>query len=56
MPENLGLVTRNTVSIMVWGVISFHGVGELVLGDRNMKGEQYVHILDENLLQSVDNN
>ena len=55
-PENQGLVTRNTVSIMVWGVVTFHGVGELVLVDGNMNGEQYVQILDENLLQSVENN
>lgn len=55
-PENIAGVTRRcSVSLMVWGCVSYHGVGELVIVDGTMKSTDYIDILDHNLLDSVEN-
>ena len=55
-PENIAGVTRRcSVSLMVWGCVSYHGVGELVIVDGTMKNTDYIDILDHNLLDSVQN-
>ena len=40
---------------MVWGCVSYHGVGELVNMDGTMKSTDYTDILDHNLQDSVEN-
>ena len=50
-PENI--TGFNIASLMVWGCVSYHGVGELVIIDGTMKHTDY--ILDHNLLDSVEN-
>jgi len=55
-PENLLLVRRQgATSVMVWGCITFHGVGELVMIDGNVDNRQYIQILQEHLLQPIEN-
>ena len=54
-PGNLTFFTRNALSIMFWGCIGYHGVGELVMVEGNLAHAQYIDILDGYLLQSVEN-
>lgn len=55
-PENVAQVQRQgSSSVMVWGCISFHGVGQLVVVDGNLNSEGYIGILQEHLWQSVEN-
>ena len=42
-------------NIMVWGCMGWEGVGNLVEVEGRMNGEQYVDILDGNLLESMEN-
>ena len=39
--------------IMVWGCISYHGVGRLAFVENTMNTAQYIHILSNNLEQSA---
>ncbi len=56
LPENLVcLRRRSNVSVMVWGCVTIHGVGELVLVDGTVTHQVYIDILDQNLLESVEN-
>ena len=49
------MVDRNRiVSVMVWKVIGYHGVGNLVILDENVNADNYVRTLSENLLDSVE--
>ena len=42
--------------MIVWGCISFQGVGELVVIDGNLNHQGFIEIsLEQNLLQSVEN-
>jgi transposase len=41
-------------NIMVWGCMGWEGVGNLVEVEGRMNGEQYVDILDNNLLESME--
>ena len=40
---------------MVWGRISYHGVGNLVILDEDVNADNYVRTLSENVLDSVEN-
>ena len=40
---------------MVWGCISIHRVGNLVVVDGNLHAEGYISMLDTNLLESIEN-
>ena len=40
---------------MVWGVIGYHGVDNLVILDENVNADNYVIILSKNPLDSVEN-
>jgi hypothetical protein len=42
-------------NIMVWGCMGWEGVGNLVEVEGRRNGEQYVDILDKNLLESMKN-
>ena len=56
VPECLRMVNRNRiVSEMVWVVIGYHGVGNLIILDRNVNADIYVRTLLENLLDSREN-
>ena len=56
VPERLRMVNRNSmVSVMVWRVIGYHGVGNLVILDENVNAENHVRTLSENLLDPVEN-
>lgn len=39
--------------VMVWGCVSFHGVGKLAVIESTMNAEMYVDVLRQNLLSSV---
>ena len=41
-------------SLMVWGCVSYYGVGKLCFIDGKMNGPGYVEILEKNLLRSID--
>jgi transposase len=41
-------------NIMVWGCMGWNGVGNLVEVEGRMNGQQYVDILDDNLLESME--
>ena len=56
LPRNLVcLHRRSNVSVMVWGCVTVHGVGELVVINGNINKQVYINVLDENLLQSMEN-
>lgn len=56
LPRNLSMLRRRSnVSVMVWGCITIHGVGELVVVDGNVNQQVYINILAENLKQSIAN-
>ena len=46
---------KHCVFVMVWGIISFHVVGNLAVIDGNVNADTYIEILEENLLESVKN-
>lgn len=39
--------------VMVWGYMSYHGVGNFVFIDGIMNAEHYINILRDNLLESA---
>ena len=56
LPQNfVCLRRRSNVSVMVWGCVTVHGVGELVVVNGNINHQVYINVLDENLLQSIEN-
>ncbi len=55
-PGNIAQVRRQgSSSVMVWGCITYEGVGELVVVDGNLNAVGYIEVLEQNLLQSIDN-
>ena len=52
--ENIAGFTR-TCFLMIWGCVSYHRFGELIIEDGTMKRTDYIDILDHNLLDSVEN-
>ena len=42
-------------NIMVWGCMGWNGVGTMVEVEGRMDGKQYVKILEEGLLESIQN-
>jgi transposase len=55
-PECLGYVAEaptTTLKIMVWGCLTYHGVGTLCMVTGNMNSEKYIETLDNNLWQVV---
>ena len=56
MPEFLRIINRNRiVSVIVLGVIGYHGVGNLVILDENVNAENNIRTLSENLVDCVEN-
>ncbi len=56
LPECLSQIQKNTTqSVMVWGCIGRHGVGELVVLTENVTAAAYIRTLEANLLNSVEN-
>ena len=51
----IALRSRSTTSVMVWGCISVHGTGELAVLEGNINHRDYIEVLDQNLLSSVEN-
>jgi transposase len=55
-PECLGVVRNRptrTLKIMVWGCLSYFGVGELAFVDGNMNSRKYIDVLDNYLWPTV---
>lgn len=53
--ENVcGTVKHGGKNIMVWGAISYNGIGNLVFINTIMNKDEYLKILKENLLQSAE--
>jgi len=40
---------------MVWGCMSIHGLGDLVVVDGNMNHQKYIEVLESGLPPSIDN-
>ena len=56
LPECQAKVVRNSpVSMMVWGCIGIHGVGNLVVLEENVTAAANIATLDQNLFASVQN-
>ena len=53
--ENQGTVKFGGGSLMVWGCMGWNGVGILAEVEGRMDAEQYVSILEDNLLPSMEN-
>lgn len=49
-----GTVKHGGGNVMVWGCMSYNGVGQLAFIDERMTAEVYSRILDNNLFQSAD--
>ena len=43
------------VSVMFWGCFGWHGVGPLVVVERNMDSNDYINILANHFIPWVDN-
>jgi len=54
-PSLLNFRTRSNISVMVWGCMSVHGLGELVVVEGNMDHRKYIDILETGLLPSIPN-
>ena len=55
-PECLGYVTEppsTNLKIMVWGCLTYHGVGTLAMINGNMNSVKYIETLDNNLWKVV---
>jgi transposase len=55
-PECLGYVTESpstNLKIMVWGCLTYHGVGTLAMINGNMNSVKYIETLDNNLWKVV---
>lgn len=35
---------------MIWGCITYHGIGTICVVDGNINAEKYISVLDENML------
>jgi hypothetical protein len=56
IPECVSQVQRNTVqSVMVWGCVGRHGMGELVVLEENVTAAAYIRTLEQHLFTSVEN-
>jgi hypothetical protein len=56
LPECQAKVMRfSPVSVMVWGCIGFHGVGELVVLTEKVTAAAYIRTLEGHLFSSVEN-
>ena len=58
-PECLGYVAhgpKSTLKIMVWGCITYQGIGTLAFIDGNMNSEKYIKTLDDSIWQVVAKN
>ena len=53
-PDTLSFRTRISVSIMVWGCTSIHGLGELHIVEENMN-QKHIEVLESSLLPSIAN-
>ena len=56
--ECLGCVAEapsTNLKIMVWGCLTYHGVGTLAIINGNMNSVKYIETLDNNLWQIVAN-
>ena len=53
-PETFNFRSRSNTSVMLWGCVSIHGPGNLVVVDGNMDQWRYIDTLEENLLPSVE--
>ena len=54
-PAKFNTVVRSVMSVMFWGCISIHGICQLSIVGGNMDQFEYINILDEKLLPSVEN-
>lgn len=55
-PECIGVVhdpPASRLKIMVWGCISFYGVGDLAFVDGTMNSRRYIQVLEQHLQPSV---
>ena len=53
-PSTFNNVSRSNMSIIVWGCISIHGVGQLVIVEGNINQFTYIDVLEENLRPSIE--
>ena len=50
------MVNRNRIfSVIVWWVIGYQGIGNLIILDENVNADNYVRTLSNNLFDSVEN-
>ena len=52
-PQCLVKTVKHPISVMVWSMISFHGVGPLRIVEGRMNQHQYIDILEKNLLPQL---
>lgn len=48
-PECISPVKHKKLTVMVWGCITYHGVGTLTRMDGNINSDKYIQIIDNNL-------
>lgn len=49
LPDCISPGTSKKISVIIWGCITYHGVGKLCRMNGNIDSEKYIDILDNNL-------
>ena len=56
IPEYLSKVSGNSnICVLVWGILGYYGVGELVVLQGNVNAVSYIEVLSDNLMLSGNN-
>ena len=49
LPDCICPPSKRKLTLMIWGCITYHGIGTICVVDGNINAEKYISVLDENL-------